>query len=109
MDEVIRACMEDIQEILKLKQLNVELLQTLELILLWFKDYHQKTGLPIPRAELLDSLLNKADSLIDEVCSPLFYNNASHQTTVNMNHETDDKLPEPLGSLYKGAKEFFKQ
>lgn len=64
--------MESMREILQLKQLNVELLQTLELTLLWFKDYRQKTGLPIPHIEVLDSLLKKADLLIDEICSPPF-------------------------------------
>lgn len=62
--------MENMREILQLKQLNVELLQTLELMLLWFKDYRQKTDLPIPHVEVLDSLLKKADLLIDEICSP---------------------------------------
>lgn len=56
-------------EILRLKQLNVEFLETLQLTGLWFIDYQKKTGAPVPNVEVLGSLMRKADQLLDEIIS----------------------------------------
>ena len=67
-ESAIRACIETMNEILRLKELNVELLETLELAMLWFKDYHERTDAPVPNIEVVASLVRKAHLLIDEIC-----------------------------------------
>jgi len=69
-DRNLIALKKTIDEILHLKQLNFELLENLQLTMLWFKDYHDKTGIPIPRVEVFGSLMRKSNQLIDEICSP---------------------------------------
>jgi hypothetical protein len=49
------------------KQLELELLETLTVTLLWIKDYVEKYNIPIPNAENLASLLRKANVLIEEL------------------------------------------
>jgi len=68
-DNVLRAFMESVAEVLRLKQLNMELLETLEETMLWFKDYHEKTGIPIPHVDRFVSLASKMNRLIDEINS----------------------------------------
>lgn len=69
-DEILESFMNSVNEVRRLKQLNMELLETLEETMLWFKDYHEATGIPIPHVEIFKSLVSKADRLIDEICVP---------------------------------------
>ena len=87
-DRNLIAIKETIDEVLRLKQLNFELLETLQLTMLWFKDYHDKTGIPIPSVEVFGSLMRKANQLIDEICSPP---KTQHQNLAIRRKKTDWK------------------
>jgi len=60
---------EELTEIVRLKQLNEELLDNLQLTILWFIDYHRKTHAPIPNIDVLSSLIRKTDFVLKEIGS----------------------------------------
>ena len=60
---------ETYNELLRLHQLNLELLETLELSLFWLKDFSNKNNIPIPNREKFTHLLNKIHALVTEVSS----------------------------------------
>lgn len=56
-------------ELLRMHQLNQELLETSTMTLLWLKDNAEKNGIIFPNEGSLLSLVNKAEALIDEITS----------------------------------------
>ena len=68
--KALREAIDTYKEILRLHQLNLELLETLEFSLLWLKDFSEKHNLLIPNRKNIASLLRKANSLLNEISSP---------------------------------------
>ena len=58
------------EELLRMHQLNVELLEHLELSLFWIDDFSKKHELPIPNREKFSCLIKKASILIEEITKP---------------------------------------
>lgn len=89
-DNIIKAWRDNIDEVLLLKQLNIELLEALELTVYWFKDYQKRIENSIPNLEVLESLARKASQLIDKICS-----------TPNLQHRfrTPPDATEPLSRI----------
>jgi len=68
-DFLLKEQMQKLEEILRIKQLNLELLNTLEATLIWTLNYAKRHNIPIPK-QSLHFLLRKAMALIDEMNSP---------------------------------------
>ena len=91
--EYIRCC----NDALRLKQLNMELLETLSGMILWFKDFQDRSRVSVPGLENACNLAAKADLLIDEICSsePL----KSPESLIRRNftgEESDEDLTKPV-------------
>lgn len=74
MSDLLKDATATLNELLRMHELNQELLETLAVTMAWVKDYAMKHNIPLPRESSYQSLINKAQSLIDELCSnsPLF-------------------------------------
>ena len=91
----LRMLIDTYNELLRSHQLNIELLETLELTLLSVKNYCIKHNIPIGDAKIA-SLISKVNLLLDEIGQKLS-DDSYHDK------KSDDKLPEPVQSIYKGG------
>jgi len=71
--KALREAIDTYEELLRLHQLNLELLETLELSLLWLKSYTDKYDIPIPKRHIITSLLTKTSNLLNEIGSKTPY------------------------------------
>lgn len=69
MSNLLKDATATLNELLRMHELNQELLETLTVTMLWIKNYTEKHNIPIPKKENLSSLINKAQSLINEISS----------------------------------------
>jgi len=60
-----------LDEVKRVYQLNVELLENLYATVMWFAEYSEKTGIPIANAETLWRLVREAVRLGEEIGTPL--------------------------------------
>jgi len=67
MTESFSSCSENRKRSLYLRKINLELLETLVVTMLWIKDYVEKHDIPIPNSESLAMLLKRASALIEEL------------------------------------------
>ena len=65
--DVLRQTLEEYQKVLRLKNMNYELLEHLQGSLFWLFRYSEKYGIPIPKKEELMRMAKKADFLLDEI------------------------------------------
>lgn len=65
--------MDTYSELLYLHQLNLELLETLEMTLLWLRDLQENHNICIPNKDKIATLLEKAETLIGEISSPKMF------------------------------------
>ena len=63
----LRDAIDTYEELLRMHQLNLELLETLEFSLLWVQDFSKKYNVAIPNRETLTRLLTKTSLLIEEI------------------------------------------
>ena len=56
-----------LSELLKMHKLNQELLETLQVTMIWIRDFAQSNNIAFPNDSTYDSLINKAQILIDEL------------------------------------------
>jgi hypothetical protein len=66
-DEIERT----LDDLKRVYQLNVELLENLHATAMWFAEYSEKTGIPIANAETLWRLMREAVRLGEEIGTPL--------------------------------------
>ena len=66
---MVMEAIETYNELLRLHQLNLELLETLELSLFWIQDFSKKNGISIPKRKQIARLLNKTHVLVTEISS----------------------------------------
>jgi len=61
-------------ELIRLHQLNQELLETLSETMQWIRSYAETHSIQMPNSLAFDSLMNKADALIEEIATdtPMF-------------------------------------
>jgi hypothetical protein len=64
--EAIKGVIDTYSELLRVHQLNIELLNTLEQALLYVQDFCQKRNIPF-YDEKLSLILSKTDNLLDEI------------------------------------------
>jgi len=60
-----------LDELRRVYELNVELLENLRASVMWIAQYLQETGTPVPRLDTLQQLMREASRLADEIGSPL--------------------------------------
>jgi hypothetical protein len=58
-----------LNELLRMHELNQELLETLVVTMAWVRDYAKKHNLPLPKETSYNSLINKAQTLVEELSS----------------------------------------
>lgn len=63
----LREAIDTYEELLRMHQLNLELLETLELSLLWVQGFSKNCDVSIPNKETLTRLLTKTSRLIEEI------------------------------------------
>ena len=85
---------ETLQELQRMHQLNLELLEQLDIVFKWIVE----TDMPIPNREKLSSLLHKTETLIKELYLPnatkyLQYRMLSDES--KQPRKPDDKVTEP--------------
>jgi hypothetical protein len=76
-------------ELIRMHQLNQELLETLSVTMQWIRDYVEKHSIPLPNGSTYNSLINKAEALIEEIASDEF----SHQKP------SDEDYTEPENTM----------
>jgi len=69
MSNLLKDATATLNELLRMHDLNRELLETLQVTMLWLRDYAEKNNLPLPNGSTYNSLINKAQVLIDELTS----------------------------------------
>jgi hypothetical protein len=75
-----------LNELLRMHDLNQELLETLTVTMMWVRDYTNKHNIPLPRESSYMSLINKAQTLIEEL---------AHPTKFHMSPKSDADFTEP--------------
>lgn len=87
-----------LSELKRMHQLNLELLEQLSVSCNWLMEHK----VPIPNAEKICSLLDKAKALVNEIQAEtpkiLQYRMLSDES--KQPHKPDDKLPEPQDSWF---------
>lgn len=92
--KALRDAVEIYEELLRLHQLNEELLRALELSMLWLLDFSKKHNSPIPDREKFVPLLRKVHVLIDEISSPPLLRHQKRTDDFLQQDESDDKFTE---------------
>ena len=54
-------------DLIRMHKLNEEMLETLQATMLWIREYAQKNDIPLPHSSTYNSLINKAQTLVDEL------------------------------------------
>jgi len=63
---------QQLHEFIRIRELNVELLDVLSVTIEWFMAFHKKTQIDIPNMKALSSLIGKTHALLREIDSPPF-------------------------------------
>ena len=69
-DYLLKEQIRNLQEAVRFKELNIELLDTLVVLTRWFKDFADKHNVELPEGEALEILSRRALNLIREIDSP---------------------------------------
>lgn len=69
MPSLLKDASATLNELIRMHELNQELLETLSVTMMWIKDYALKHNIPLPRETSYQSLINKAQMLFDEISS----------------------------------------
>jgi len=99
MDErFFKEIMREKREMLYLKQLELELLETLEITIIRVIGYAKEHQIPIPNEESLASLLRKASAIIEEITVV-----KSRKLPFRKSSDRDpEELPEPINAKLIG-------
>jgi len=91
----LREAVDTYSELLRVHQPNIEMLETLELTMLSVKEFCIAHNIPIGNAKI-GSLISKTDILLNEITQE-----PSRRKVTPF--RTDEEVPEPIYTLYKGA------
>ena len=96
-----------LQELERMHQLNLELLEQLDVIFQWILE----NDVAIPNKDKFDILLSRMRSILKELYFSTPKSLIYRKLTDEKKHlnGTDDKVPVPAGSLYKGGIVFSEQ
>jgi hypothetical protein len=83
-----------LSELQRMYKLNAELLETLSVTAQWFRAYAEKQNITLPNLSTYNSLVNKAEILINEIS-----NNESLSRRKVTDYRTDEEVPEPIQVL----------
>lgn len=67
MVELLEEAHQVLGELLRMHSLNQELLETLSVTASWLRDYAERNNIPFPNSSTYASLINKAETLIQEL------------------------------------------
>ncbi len=97
----LNTVIETLQELERMHQLNLELLEQLDVIFEWML----KNDMPIPNKDKLNPLLNKMHSLMKELYFSTPKSLQYRRVTDEKKHlyGTDEEEPAPADSIYKGG------
>lgn len=84
-------------ELIRMHELNLELLETLQVTMLWLREYTKKQGIPLPNMTTFDSLVNKAQALLEELRedTPLFPKHRKLSDEFSQKKASDEDFTEP--------------
>ena len=69
MSDILKEASSTFNELVRMHELNQELLETLMVAMQWIRGYAEKNNIPFPNQNTFFSLLRKAESLINEMMS----------------------------------------
>ena len=86
--------------LIRLHELNGELLETLHVTMLWIKDYSEKNNVALPNSSTYNSLIAKAQTLIDELTqeAPMSSTFRKLSDGISQRKPSDDNFPVPVES-----------
>jgi hypothetical protein len=87
MSDLLKDATATLNELLRMHELTQELLETLTVTMMWVKDYTMKHNIPLPRETSYQSLINKAQMLIEEIASSDDFSQRRNPTTTSQNPE----------------------
>ena len=89
-------------ELIRMHQLNQELLETLSVTMQWIRNYAENHSISLPNDSTCNSLVNKAEALIEEITidTPLFlkYHKPSDESL--QRKKSDKDLTEPKIAMF---------
>lgn len=80
-----------LNELQRMHKLNAELLENLSVTAQWLRNYAEKHNIPLPNISTYNSLVNKAEVLIEEISSNELLSRRKVTT-----FRTDEDVPAPL-------------
>lgn len=95
MSSLLEDATSTLNELLRMYELNQELLETLAVTIMWIKDYAEKHNIPLPREASYQSLINKSQTLIEEIASSDSFIRRKVTET-----KSDEEVPEPARANY---------
>lgn len=103
MPNILEEATATFQEIIRLHELNKELLETLSVTMEWVRNYAEKHSIPFPNGSAYNSLINKVDMLIDEITTdmPVFLKHYKLADEKKQLPRTDEEGTEPTLLIYK--------
>jgi len=69
MPDILKEASSTFNELVRMHELNQELLETLMVAMQWMREYARKNNIPLLNQDTYFSLLNKAEMLINEIMS----------------------------------------
>ena len=99
-DFLLREQIKKLEEAIKLKELNLELLDTLEAIIFWLFTYTEKHNIPFEEErESLKRLLKRASLLIEDITESPFLKESAIRRDFTV-EKYDEDLPEPRREFF---------
>ena len=101
MTDLLKEANATFSELIRIHELNQEMLETLQATMLWLRLYAEKNSIPLPHSSTYNSLINKAEILIEEISqeTPLTLT-FKKQTKFHMNPKTARDFTEPFQGFW---------
>jgi hypothetical protein len=89
-------------ELICMHQLNQELLETLSVTMQWIRGYAEKHSISLPDDSTCNSLINKAEALIEEITTdmPLFLKHHKPSDEFSQRKPSDEDYTEPTKTIF---------
>ena len=102
MPDLLEEATSTLNEILRIHKLNQELLEVLSVTAQWVSDYAEKNNIPFPNSSTYYSLINKAETLLEEMTSsyPDYYKVSRRKVTPLIKRREQTKTYQYLPRLY---------
>lgn len=103
MSDILKEASSTFNELVRMHELNQELLETLMVAMQWIREYARKNNIPLLNQNTFFSLLNKAETLINEIMSnsPPFLQRQIPSDESKQPHKPDEEVTGPKNGVTK--------